>query len=100
MTANHLGHLPGGHHQFNPAMGFGLGVQVLIDVGQDTVPGSLGSFGWSGAATTVCQIDPKTGWCIGCHRTIDEIRDWIISPPDERQKILDALPARRSGSAG
>ncbi len=49
---------------------------------------------------SVCQIDPKTGWCIGCHRTIDEIRDWIISPPDERQKILDALPARRSGSAG
>jgi uncharacterized protein len=49
---------------------------------------------------SVCQIDPKTGWCIGCHRTIDEIRDWIISPPDERQKILDALPARRSGSSG
>jgi len=49
---------------------------------------------------SVCQIDPKTGWCIGCHRTIDEIRDWIISPPDERQKILDALPARRSGNAG
>jgi predicted Fe-S protein YdhL (DUF1289 family) len=44
----------------------------------------------------VCQIDPKTGWCIGCHRTIDEIRDWIISPPEERQKILDALPARRN----
>jgi predicted Fe-S protein YdhL (DUF1289 family) len=49
---------------------------------------------------SVCQIDPKTGWCIGCHRTIDEIRDWIISTPDDRQRILDALPARRSGSAG
>jgi predicted Fe-S protein YdhL (DUF1289 family) len=48
---------------------------------------------------SVCQIDPKSGWCIGCHRTIDEIRDWIISPPEERQKILDALPARRSGGA-
>jgi uncharacterized protein len=48
---------------------------------------------------SVCQIDPKTGWCIGCHRTIDEIRDWIISPPDERQKILDALPARRRGDS-
>jgi len=49
---------------------------------------------------SVCQIDPKTGWCIGFHRTIDEIRDWIISTPDERQKILDALATRHSGSAG
>lgn len=43
---------------------------------------------------SVCQIDPKTGWCIGCHRTIDEIRDWIISTPEERHRILDALKAR------
>lgn len=48
---------------------------------------------------SVCQIDPQTGWCIGCHRTIDEIRDWIISTPEDRQKILDALPARRAGAA-
>jgi uncharacterized protein len=44
---------------------------------------------------SVCQIDPMTGWCIGCYRNIDEIRDWIILPPDERQKILDALAARK-----
>ena len=43
---------------------------------------------------SVCQIDPATGWCLGCRRTIDEIRDWIISNPDERQRILDQLPGR------
>ena len=59
MTTNHLTHLPGGHHEFSRAMGFGLGVQVLIDLGQGGVPGSLGEFGWSGAATTFAQIDPK-----------------------------------------
>ncbi len=48
---------------------------------------------------SVCQIDPQTGWCIGCQRTIDEIRDWIISTPDERHRILDALKARRGGNA-
>jgi uncharacterized protein len=48
---------------------------------------------------SVCHIDPKTGWCIGCYRNIDEIRDWIILPPEERQKILDALTARRTGDA-
>jgi len=49
---------------------------------------------------SVCRLDDATGYCLGCRRTIDEIRDWIISTPDERQKILDALPARRSGNAG
>lgn len=48
---------------------------------------------------SVCQIDPKSGWCIGCQRTIDEIRDWIISTPEERHRILDALQARRGANA-
>ncbi len=45
---------------------------------------------------SVCQIDFLNGWCIGCRRTIDEIRDWIISTPEERQRILDRLPERRT----
>jgi predicted Fe-S protein YdhL (DUF1289 family) len=48
---------------------------------------------------SVCQIDPKTGWCIGCQRTIDEIRDWIISTPEERHRILDTLAQRRGNGA-
>jgi predicted Fe-S protein YdhL (DUF1289 family) len=44
---------------------------------------------------SVCQIDEGTGWCLGCKRTIDEIRDWMIMDPQERQRVLDALPARR-----
>ena len=44
---------------------------------------------------SVCQMDPVTGWCIGCQRTLDEIRDWIISTPEQRQKILDAIAVRR-----
>jgi predicted Fe-S protein YdhL (DUF1289 family) len=47
---------------------------------------------------SVCQIDPMTGYCVGCLRTIDEIRDWIISTPEERQKILDQLPGRKERS--
>jgi uncharacterized protein len=43
----------------------------------------------------VCQIDNATGFCIGCKRNLDEIRDWIIMAPDERQRVLDSLPARR-----
>ena len=43
---------------------------------------------------SVCQIDPATGWCLGCKRTIDEIRDWMIMRPEERQRVLDALGQR------
>jgi predicted Fe-S protein YdhL (DUF1289 family) len=45
---------------------------------------------------SVCQLDDRTGWCIGCHRTIDEIRDWIIMPPDERHQVLRRLSERRA----
>jgi predicted Fe-S protein YdhL (DUF1289 family) len=44
---------------------------------------------------SVCQIDETTGLCLGCRRTIDEIRDWIIMSPEERQRLLDALALRR-----
>lgn len=38
--------------------GFGLGVNVLLDVAAAAVPGSRGSYGWGGAATTTFWIDP------------------------------------------
>jgi CubicO group peptidase (beta-lactamase class C family) len=59
MTANHLTSLPEGAHAFNRAKGFGLGVEVSIDPGRGAVPTTIGQFGWYGAATTYCQIDPK-----------------------------------------
>lgn len=48
---------------------------------------------------SVCQMDAATGYCIGCTRTIDEIRDWIISTPDERQRILNRIAERRGKAA-
>lgn len=45
---------------------------------------------------SVCQMDPMTGYCVGCTRTIDEIRDWIISTPDERNAILKKIAERRA----
>ena len=44
---------------------------------------------------SVCQIEEATGWCLGCRRTIDEIRDWIIMSPEERRRLLEELPLRR-----
>ena len=57
MTANHLVTLPN-NQAATRQKGFGFGVEVTTDVGQLSVPSSLGQFGWYGAATTYCQIDP------------------------------------------
>ena len=59
MTANHLVTLPASARAANRAKGFGLGVEVAEDIGRLGTPASPGQFGWYGAATTFCQIDPK-----------------------------------------
>lgn len=41
----------------------------------------------------VCTLDDR-GWCIGCFRTADEIRQWSELEPAERRSIIAALPDR------
>ena len=59
MTQNQLAHLATPHHAYDPSRGFGLGPEVMIDLSRSGTLGSPGQFGWYGAATTYCQIDPK-----------------------------------------
>jgi CubicO group peptidase (beta-lactamase class C family) len=44
-----------------PAMGqgFGLGFAVRTDSGENPLPGSVGSFYWTGAYGTTFYVDPK-----------------------------------------
>jgi len=58
MTADHMVTLPN-NQAATRQKGFGLGVEVTTDLGQLSMPSSIGQFGWYGAATTYCQIDPK-----------------------------------------
>ena len=58
MTANHMVTLPN-NQAATRQKGFGLGVEMTTDLGQLSMPSSIGQFGWYGAATTYCQIDPK-----------------------------------------
>ena len=39
--------------------GFGLGSRVLLNVAESAMPGSVGEFGWGGAAKTYYWIDPQ-----------------------------------------
>jgi CubicO group peptidase (beta-lactamase class C family) len=59
MMSNHLSHLNPPVHEFSPAEGFGLGGSVVLDVARRARLGSVGQFGWSGAAATYYTIDPK-----------------------------------------
>lgn len=48
---------------------------------------------------TVCQVDDATGCCIGCYRSIDEIREWPILSADEKRAVLARI-AERKAAAG
>lgn len=42
----------------------------------------------------VCMIDPQTGLCFGCGRTMPEIARWHRLGRDERLDIMAGLPGR------
>jgi CubicO group peptidase (beta-lactamase class C family) len=43
----------------SPGMGFGLGSRVMLEVAPTAGPGSVGEYGWAGAAKTYFWIDPS-----------------------------------------
>ena len=59
MTADHLGPIPRDNDLLPPGHGFGLGFAVKTALGEHTEPGSVGSYGWSGAAGTAFFVDPQ-----------------------------------------
>jgi predicted Fe-S protein YdhL (DUF1289 family) len=49
--------------------------------------------------TRVCTIDPDTGFCIGCLRTLDEISRWVTMPDAERRAVRESLLGRSPSKA-
>jgi uncharacterized protein len=58
-------------------------------------PSAAAAPGVASPCTSVCTIDPASGLCAGCFRTLDEIAGWIRFSDDEKRAVLSALPARR-----
>jgi predicted Fe-S protein YdhL (DUF1289 family) len=46
--------------------------------------------------TKVCIIDPRSGLCRGCGRTLDEVARWTSFSDSERDRIMSELPQRRA----
>lgn len=42
----------------------------------------------------ICTLDARSGLCLGCGRTIDEIARWSGMSEAERARIMAELPAR------
>ena len=42
----------------------------------------------------VCKMNPATGRCEGCQRTLEEIASWSVYSPAEKRAVLALLPAR------
>jgi len=45
----------------------------------------------------LCAVDPRTGLCRGCWRTLAEIAAWPTLDDDGRRRILEAIGTRRAG---
>jgi uncharacterized protein len=44
----------------------------------------------------VCTMNPVTGLCAGCGRTLDEIARWAAMSDAERAALMAELPERRA----
>lgn len=43
----------------------------------------------------ICQMDPETGLCEGCFRTMDEIGRWTMYTEEQRKEIRIQIEARK-----
>jgi predicted Fe-S protein YdhL (DUF1289 family) len=59
---------------------------AVLDPGQSPVPSPC---------ISVCQMNAATGWCAGCHRTIDEIAGWSRLSEDAKRAVWKELAQRR-----
>ncbi|MBN4667663.1 DUF1289 domain-containing protein [Pandoraea nosoerga] len=47
----------------------------------------------------VCRMNPGTGWCSGCWRTLAEIAAWSAMSDDDKRRVWSLLPGRREANA-
>ena len=45
----------------------------------------------------ICTLDARSGLCLGCGRSIDEIARWSAMSAAERARVTSKLPARLAG---
>ncbi|MBL8311146.1 MAG: DUF1289 domain-containing protein [Burkholderiales bacterium] len=46
-----------------------------------------------------CAMDARSGYCLGCGRTLEEITNWSTLSVDQRAAVVRGLEGRLSGAA-
>jgi predicted Fe-S protein YdhL (DUF1289 family) len=46
----------------------------------------------------ICTLDARSGQCLGCGRSIDEIARWTAMGDAERARVMGELPWRLAAS--
>jgi predicted Fe-S protein YdhL (DUF1289 family) len=54
----------------------------------------------SSPCVNVCQMNPFTGLCRGCYRSLEEIAGWLDFSNAEKTEILERLAERKRGKTG
>ena len=44
----------------------------------------------------ICKMNPASGLCEGCLRTLDEIAAWSSMDAEQKRRVLALLPARKT----
>jgi CubicO group peptidase (beta-lactamase class C family) len=77
MLTNALTHTPTPYRQADGYEGFGLGGAVRLNSGRAARLGSVGQFGWAGAANTYLNVDPQESTVVvlfAQHMPMDQFR--------------------------
>jgi hypothetical protein len=45
---------------------------------------------------SICAMDERSGLCVGCFRTLDEIAAWSVLDADAKRAVVARLPGRRA----
>jgi len=48
----------------------------------------------------VCALDPQSGLCRGCFRTLREIADWLEMTPEQKRATLERAAQREVDAGG
>ena len=65
-------------------------MSAMIDFDPDNDTGSVPS-----PCINLCRMDPKSGLCEGCYRTIDEIVQWSTATEETKRKVWVEIRQRR-----
>jgi predicted Fe-S protein YdhL (DUF1289 family) len=46
----------------------------------------------------VCKMDDERKWCLGCFRSIEELRAWSTASPDSKREVWREVKQRMFAS--